>query len=51
MDDPEKLFDRAAELVRKASGASSREERMRLLREAKAVGMRAAQLARSRVVS
>jgi hypothetical protein len=51
MDDAEKLYDRAAELVRKASGASSREERMRLLREAKAIGMRAAQLTLSRVAS
>lgn len=51
MDDPEKLYDRAAELVRKASGASSRDERMRLLREAKAIGLRAAQLAQSRVLN
>jgi hypothetical protein len=51
MDDPEKLYDRAAELVRKAAGVSSLAERMRLLREAKAIGMRAVQISRARLIN
>ena len=50
MTEAQKLYDRAAELVRKAAGASCPEERRRLLREAKEVGLRAAQVAGPPVV-